>query len=200
MNRRLICPRDEVRVGNLVDALEASLHVGKPSVLPGAPIPAEERINQFHSQWFPRMSARALMLNLVQARLAFDWATVAIAVSLVQRIRRVKGSGSVTPHMLHRLLIGLLVVATKAHHDAVPSNRRIASTIGISNKELARMEAQACRTLAWRVQVYHDDLVRDEAELCGCSVHIDGGHLIDDQPHLPSPTAPSARSVAQLPS
>ena len=201
MNRRRICPRsrDEVRVGNLVDALEASLCHGKPPSLPGAPIPDDEPINHFHSRWYPRMSARALMQFLVHARLAFDWTTVAIAVSLVQRIRRSHGSSSVTPHMLHRLLIGLLVVATKAHNDRIPTNGLVAKVVGISKGELARMEAQACRALAWRAQVHHDDLVRDEADLCGCSLHIDGQHLPSPCAASDAPLGPgSTRSTTPL--
>jgi hypothetical protein len=119
------------------------------------------------------------MRAIVKARIHFDWTTVAIAVSLVQRYRRSHGSRSVTPHMLHRLLVAFLVIAAKAHQDTSPTNRLVARMVGMNRAELARIEVLACRGLDWSVQVQHDDLVCDEADLChdGRSVRTDAPFL-----------------------
>lgn len=187
MDKRLIRPRtlDESRVGALIDALEAAVARHTP-VRPGSEVPASEKLTYFHSRVLPSPSVRALVRALVKARIAFDWTTAAMAVSLVERCRRADGPKSITPHMLHRMMIGCLLVAAKAHQDVIPTNRLVAKTVGISKLELARIEQYTCERLCWRMCVDHNDLVLDEVELCGQAISVEVSPAISEQSELAS--------------
>ena len=164
---------DKERVGRLIDALQACvMQQCHTPVVGGAAVPATENLTFFHSQNLPRPTVRAMIRAAVNSRIAFDWTTAAMAVSLVMRYRRVHGAASVTPHMLHRLAMAALLVAAKANQDLVPTNKLVANTIGIPVRELARLEAYLCDRLDWHLQVTHDDLVLDDIELIAASASI----------------------------
>uniref|UniRef100_A0A7S1L8E0 Cyclin N-terminal domain-containing protein n=1 Tax=Neobodo designis TaxID=312471 RepID=A0A7S1L8E0_NEODS len=156
-SRRAAAPYDEERVSPLVESLEAAVHRRCP-VLPQSEVPASESLTYFHSKTLPRASVKTFVRAIVKARVGFTWTSVAIALSLVQRYRRVHGDASVTPHMLHRMLIACLLVGAKAHADVLPSNRLIAKTIGVVPEEVHRLELTLCLKLKWRLCVTRDDV------------------------------------------
>ena len=194
MQSRLVRPRtlDEGRVGNLIDALEASVARRAPAAVESK-VPSSEKLTYFHSRLLPKPSVRALVRAIVKARIAFDWTTAAIAVSLTERYRR---THSLTPHMLHRIMIGALLIAAKAHQDVIPTNKLVAKTVGVSRTELARIEKLLCEELEWRVNVTHNDLVLDEVELCGNSIQVDSQPTSTILPELTSPTSIASQSAA----
>ena len=181
---------DEARVGSLITALVDSVARSYPDAAAGSSIPKGEKLTYFHSSVVQHSSVRSLVRALVRARIALDWATAAMAVSLVMRYRRKKGDTSVTPHMLHRMMIGAMLVAAKAHQDVIPTNRLLAKTVNIVPAELSRMEAAFLHALDWRVNVDRSTIVEDEIELLRPVVGSP-----DSSPRLALSAAPSPCSV-----
>eukprot|EP00672_Neobodo_designis_P023272 CAMPEP_0174849868 /NCGR_PEP_ID=MMETSP1114-20130205/17872_1 /TAXON_ID=312471 /ORGANISM="Neobodo designis, Strain CCAP 1951/1" /LENGTH=218 /DNA_ID=CAMNT_0016084277 /DNA_START=49 /DNA_END=705 /DNA_ORIENTATION=- len=154
-----ICP---VRVSTHIEALESAVRryarMPPAALVAGALVPKSETQTHFHSKTLPAASLSTFAAAIVKARVGFTWTSVAIALSLVQRYRRVHGDASVTPHMLHRMLIACLLVGAKAHADVLPSNRLIAKTIGVVPEEVHRLELTLCLKLKWRLCVTRDDV------------------------------------------
>eukprot|EP00672_Neobodo_designis_P027037 CAMPEP_0174832246 /NCGR_PEP_ID=MMETSP1114-20130205/3569_1 /TAXON_ID=312471 /ORGANISM="Neobodo designis, Strain CCAP 1951/1" /LENGTH=232 /DNA_ID=CAMNT_0016066101 /DNA_START=64 /DNA_END=762 /DNA_ORIENTATION=- len=192
-SRRAAAPYDEERVSPLVESLEAAVHRRCP-VLPQSEVPASESLTYFHSKTLPRASVKTFVRAIVKARVGFTWTSVAIALSLVQRYRRVHGDASVTPHMLHRMMIACLLVGAKAVSDEIPTNRLIAKTVGISKIELYRIERLLCERLSWRVGVHHNDLLLDEADLSGRTVSLDADGRIASSGVSAASTSSSLRA------
>jgi hypothetical protein len=201
MQNRLIRPRalDEARVGNLVDALEALVSKSSPGALVGTEVPSTETLSFYHSRLLPKPALRTLVRAVVKARIAFDWTTAAMAVSLVLRYRRLH---TLTPHMMHRMMIGAMLIAAKAHQDVIPTNKLVSKTVGISITELARIERLFCAELDYRVNVNSNDLVLDEVELCGKTINVDAASNLSESilgSRLVSPTSIVGQSLPATP-
>jgi hypothetical protein len=107
-----------------------------------------EPLTVFHSRDIPPITLNDVRCDLARRAALCDANTVLVAVALMLRF-----SGNtrlpLTSHMLHRLFLAALVIAAKAHHDAVPPNRTIARVVGIPVRELCRLELAFARGLDW---------------------------------------------------
>ena len=113
----------------------AMLRSGSPKA--GAAVPATEPLNYFHSRVLPGASLRTMAVSMANARIAVDWTTLALATVLFARY---EATTPVTAHMSHRLLVGCVVVAAKAHQDSMPSNGLVGRIVGMTGRELTRLE------------------------------------------------------------
>uniref|UniRef100_A0A7S1LS72 Cyclin N-terminal domain-containing protein n=1 Tax=Neobodo designis TaxID=312471 RepID=A0A7S1LS72_NEODS len=106
----------------------------------------------FHSKRPAPLPVAAVFENLAKRVPTFDAATGLVAAVLMLRFQRASGL-PLTTAMLHRLYLACLVVAAKAHHDAVAKNSAIAKLSGVSTSELNRLEAELLRALDFRCLV-----------------------------------------------
>eukprot|EP00672_Neobodo_designis_P020425 CAMPEP_0174843466 /NCGR_PEP_ID=MMETSP1114-20130205/10538_1 /TAXON_ID=312471 /ORGANISM="Neobodo designis, Strain CCAP 1951/1" /LENGTH=280 /DNA_ID=CAMNT_0016077691 /DNA_START=182 /DNA_END=1024 /DNA_ORIENTATION=+ len=98
-----------------------------------------EPLTYFHSRDLPAIPLADIHANLCRRVSTFDDATGLVAVVLMLRFSEMTQL-PLTSHMLHRLFLAALLVAAKAHHDAVLKNADFAKVSGLTLSELNRME------------------------------------------------------------
>jgi hypothetical protein len=110
-----------------------------------------EAASVFHTVEALPLTLPNLLEMLVKCGLIYDESAALHAVVLMERydarVRRV------TFHMMHRLFVGALRVACKAHYDRNFSSSAFASCVGIKPQELKRLEATLLADLQWDVAV-----------------------------------------------
>ena len=183
---------NEANVLTVFDKLEerAVLRSGCPKA--GAPVPADEPLNYFHSRVLPGATLRAMARSLAGARIAVDWTTLALASVLFARF---DAKQRVSAHMTHRLLVGCVVLAAKTHQDSMPSNGLVGRVVGMSGRELTRLEFALGEALDWRFVV--DAKQQEFEDLCAAAAVKRGEE--NASPYLSiSPQQPSPQAIDTL--
>jgi len=118
-----------------------------------------EPLTYFHSRTPPATPLVAIYQTLAARVDTYDDVTALMAAALVLRFERMTGL-PLTSHMIHRLYLAALLVASKAHHDAVLRNKDFARVVGISVAELNRIESTLLRALDFRCHVKNSDVAQ----------------------------------------
>uniref|UniRef100_A0A7S1Q049 Cyclin N-terminal domain-containing protein n=1 Tax=Neobodo designis TaxID=312471 RepID=A0A7S1Q049_NEODS len=128
--------------------------------------PSFEILTHFHSGVVPETPLSKLIAGLfARLRGSVSPETVLAGITLLHRFEATTGM-PVCMLMAHRLLIGATFVAAKLLQDVRPPVANFARAVGVTPREMLRLERQLAKGVGWHLLVDASQLLATLGDLC----------------------------------